>query len=261
METTLMAIRELRRPGPIIATMAMARSVAGNARRMSMQNIRMRSTRRPTYPARRPRIDPMTAATRTEPTPRPRETRDPWRIRIRISRPSASVPKGWVQLGGLRRARRSESTWGSYGRRTGLRTAITAKPAMMTRPPRATRLASSRCQAASRGLRPLAPIRAWTGSSIVLDAGIDCGIKHVREKVHHDEDRRDEQGRTLDDGIVARLDGLVDPEADPRPGENRLRQDGPGQQAPDLQSGDGHDRQKCVAHRVAQDHGPLGEPL
>ena len=45
METRLMAKSELRRPGPIMATMAMASKVAGNASTMSMQNITTRSTR------------------------------------------------------------------------------------------------------------------------------------------------------------------------------------------------------------------------
>ena len=43
----LMARSEFRRPGPIMATMAMARSVPGKASRMSMQNIRTRSIRAP----------------------------------------------------------------------------------------------------------------------------------------------------------------------------------------------------------------------
>ena len=44
----LMARSEFRSPGPIMATMAIARSVPGNASRMSMQNMMTRSDVRPT---------------------------------------------------------------------------------------------------------------------------------------------------------------------------------------------------------------------
>src|SRR3972149_4405140 len=54
-DTRLIANREFRSPGPIIATMAMARSVDGNASRMSRQKLITRSIRRPAYPATAPR--------------------------------------------------------------------------------------------------------------------------------------------------------------------------------------------------------------
>jgi hypothetical protein len=45
METRLMAKSEFRKPGPIMATIAIASKVAGKASTMSMQNITTRSTR------------------------------------------------------------------------------------------------------------------------------------------------------------------------------------------------------------------------
>ena len=62
-------------------------------------------------------------------------------------------------------------------------------------------------------------------------------------------------------GIVARVDGLDDEQAEPRPAEHRLHDDRAVEQRHEQQGGEGHHRQRGVLEGVLPDDLPLGQPL
>ena len=71
----------------------------------------------------------------------------------------------------------------------------------------------------------------------------------------------EDQDDGLDDQVVVVLDRIDDVAADAGPGEDRLRDDGAGEQTADLEADDRRDRQPCVAHDVARVDALVGQPL
>src|SRR5574337_174596 len=141
------------------------------------------------------------------------------------------------------------------------------KIAMHTRPTMAGPLRRSRRRASPQ--RPRLA-RAATGRlatavpaaiSAVPDARVEEGVADVHDEVHHEEDEGEDQDRRLDHEVVMVLDGVDPPGAHPVPGEDRLGDHRPGQEAAYLEPDDGGHRQPGVAHDVAGIHPPLGETL
>src|SRR2546428_6965016 len=97
-----------------------------------------------------------------------------------------------------------------------------------------------------------APSPARTSPSLVLDAWVDGGVEDVGEQIDPHHDDRDEEADALDDRVVARLDRLVDPETDTRPGEDRLGEDLAGQQATNLKPDDRQHRDQRLPEHVAR---------
>ena len=84
---------------PSATTMPMASTNSGNAMIVSMARPMMRSVQPPKYPAERPSSVPMPKASATEVTAMPRSTLVATMIRLKMSRPSWSVPKIWAEDG------------------------------------------------------------------------------------------------------------------------------------------------------------------
>src|SRR5712692_1883895 len=244
MFTTATATMPLTRPGPSAAMMATARRKYGKASSVSMDRMMSWSTQRPMKPARSPHSEPTRAARAVAVRPTTREMRAPKRRRLRRSRPNSSVPSGCpaVRMGARRRA--VSMTSGSRGASHGASTASTAMTATSPRPKRAELL-----------------LRNRRTRSVIADARVENGVEEIDDEVDEHEGRGDEEHAALDERIVARLDGAHHHGAEPRPGEDRLRQDGPAQEKAHLQPqhrDDGIDR---VLEHVPRDDGTLGEAL
>ncbi len=99
----MMAITALRMPAPRAAVITRARITVGNASIRSVARIIVSSATPPTNPAMAPTSVPSTAARTTAPMPTGIEMRAPYRMRLRMSRPRASVPSQWPAVGGASR--------------------------------------------------------------------------------------------------------------------------------------------------------------
>src|ERR1035441_7457042 len=93
------------------------------------------------------------------------------------------------------------------------------------------------------------------------DAGVGDGVGDVGEQVDGDVGEADGEDASLDQGVVAVGYGGERQAADAGPGEDRLGDDGAGEQAAKLQADDGENRNESVGERVAVDDGAFGEPL
>jgi len=198
-----MAIRELRRPGPIMATMAMAKECGGERQQISMQEHMQRSAVVPCilpgaeHRAEESRHDHGADAQLT----RPRAMENA----IRTSRPRASVPKGVRRAGGL-----------EPRHKVGIRRGVVRYDDRAQRGDGAKEddddesrsRDSIRQQTTDRCLERLSPFIPTTGSraSVIADAWVDHRVQQVGQQVDEDEDRRDEERGALDDRIVSRLD-------------------------------------------------------
>src|SRR3984893_10006806 len=244
MFTTATATMPLTRPGPRAAMMATARRKYGKASSVSMERMMSWSTQRPMKPARSPHSEPTRAARAVAVSPTTREMRAPKRRRLRRSRPNSSVPSGCpaVRMGARRRA--VSMTSGSRGAIHGASTASTAMTATSPRPKRAALL-----------------LRNMRTRSVIADARIEDRVEKIDHEVDEHEGRGDEEHAALDERVVAGLDGAHHHGAEPRPREDRLRQDGPAQEKAHLQPQHRDDGVDRVLEHVARDHGALGQAL
>src|SRR6056297_2215726 len=172
----------------------------------------------------------------TAASPTRRLMRPPCQTRISWSRPSSSVPNRCSAEGGLRRARRLRSRLASYGASTGASSEmITNAPTMMSPVTpvvcrKNLRSWSPRTLSPNRRpRRPVASLVLTTDSSRVLDARVDQRVGKVDEQVDDGEGDCDEQHAALDDRVVARADGVVDPASDAGPAEDGFGQDRAGE--------------------------------
>ena len=133
MLTNPIAIMTLKSDGPRAAEMANARRILGKARITSMARMMRLSIRPPKYPAISPSAVPTKKARLTEISPTDREIREPKITRVSTSRPSSSVPKGWVKLGGDSIAPKFVSE-GPKGVRSGATRAVMVTTAMIATP-------------------------------------------------------------------------------------------------------------------------------
>ena len=109
--TMMITTRVIRMPATWLVSPTMSRMIGartrartnvGRTRKKSVMRIRRASVR----PPKKPDAMPMTAPSRIVMTvasrPMTIETRAPWTVRLRMSRPSSSVPKMWLADGGSR---------------------------------------------------------------------------------------------------------------------------------------------------------------
>src|SRR5437867_3734004 len=229
----------------------------GNASWASASVMIMVSVQPPRKPARRPSVAPTIPPTTTAAKPTSSETRAPWIIRERTSRPRWSVPSTCAlpsaaeSVGAASRAR-SDWRMGSCGAIAGAASATTISSKTNAPPPSAS--------ARVRRERPAA-VAVAAASSAGADPGIEDAIEQVDAKVDHDEEHRGEEHRALHDGVVAVVDRLDGEPPDARPREHRLGHDGAAQQRAELKPGDRHDRDGGVLERVLGDHQRLRQAL
>ena len=100
------------RLGPSAATKASVSRICGNDHVMSTTVMMTVSARPPTKPLTRPSVTPTSTLITTASTPTSSEMRAPWMMRLRMSRPTWSVPSGYAalppgaQTGGVKRRMR-----------------------------------------------------------------------------------------------------------------------------------------------------------
>src|SRR5213594_1454650 len=243
--------------GPSTAMIPIASRMKGNASWASASVMIIVSVQPPRKPARRPSVAPTIPPTTTAAKPTSSETRAPWIIRERTSRPRWSVPSTCAlpsaaeSVGAASRAR-SDWRTGSCGAITGAAIAVMTTSRTNTPPPSAIR----------RVRRPRLGRTAAAGSpSARADAGIEEAIDQVDAEVDHDEEYGGQEHRALHDGVVAVVDRLDREPSDARPRKHRFRHDGAAEQRAELQPGDGDDRDGRVLQRVLGDDQRLGQAL
>src|SRR5689334_14241024 len=151
------------------------------------------------------------------------ETRAPYMIRVRMSRPMSSVPSQWAALGP---ALISGKFWvGEYGARTGAKIATTITRPTNASAATATLFDQNRDQnrrvllTSSSSGATYSPIGTGSppsgGGIAVMDArsrelhlGVEVGVADVDDEVDEHEDHGGHENDTLDDGQVLRADGL-----------------------------------------------------
>src|SRR5664280_2364857 len=148
----------------------------------------------------------------------------------------------------------------------GARTAAVTKIAMHTAPTKAGPLRISRRNASRHSPRLARAVGRATMAigwltSAVPDPWVQERVADVHDQVHHQEDRGEDQDERLDHDVVVVLDRAHHPGADAVPREDRLGQDGAGEQAAHLEADDRRDGQPRVAHDVPVVDAALGEAL
>src|SRR6266540_4448736 len=237
--------------GPSTAMIPIASRMKGNASWASASVMIMLSVQPPRKPARRPSVAPTIPPTTTAAKPTSSETRAPWIIRERTSRPRWSVPSMCAlpsaaeSVGAANRAR-SDWRTGSCGAITGAASAVTTSSKTNTPPPSAIRRVRRTRLGRTAGAAPAA-------RSARADAGIEEAIDQVDAEVDHDEEHGGQEHRALHDGVVAVVDRLDREPSDARPRKHGLRHDGAAEQRAELQPGDGDDRDGRVLERVLGD--------
>src|SRR2546427_5227560 len=213
--------------GPSTAMIRTASRMKGNASWASASVMIMVSVQPPRKPARRPSVAPTIPPTTTAAKPTSSETRAPWIIRERTSRPRWSVPSTCAlpsaaeSVGAASRAR-SDWRTGSCGAITGAASAVTTSSKTNTPPPSAIRRV--------RRPRLERTVAAPAGpTSDRADAGIEETIDQVDAEVDHDEEHGGQEHRALHDGVVAVVDRLDRQPSDGPPRKQPFPHDGAAQ--------------------------------
>src|SRR5262244_862882 len=257
--------------GPTAATRTSASKIVGKDSEMSTSRMSRESTRPPKYPEISPSAVPTMPPTKIAIADTVRETRAPWINRLRMSRPSLSVPRRWVALppschtGGLSRFA-SDPFNGSWGATYGANTAGMTSRNMRIESATTGYRRTSRKASAIRGRAYHGSARAVTVAierppSSVADSRVEVCVQDVDQEVRHDEDRREHDYDGLDDLVVSGPDGVNGQEAGARPGKDGLGHDGSRHQ--DARD-DREERQRGdrgIPEAVLPDHLPLSEPL
>src|SRR5262245_50152334 len=207
---------------------------------MSTRRMSRESTQPPKYPDINPRTVPSAPPTKIATSETTSETRAPWMIRLRMSRPSLSVPSGYsmlppcCQAGGFSRLA-SEPFNGSCGATCDASTAgITRRNVSIASGTRgyrpAWRIACATLGRAYQG-RLLAVTVAMSGPpslpSLIPDAGIEIGVEDVHQQIGHDEDGGEHDDDGLDHLEVPGPHGIDHQQPGARPGEDALGDDSP----------------------------------
>src|SRR5215510_5746896 len=223
--------------GPTEATSTSASKIVGKDSEMSTSRMSKESVRPPKYPEISPSAVPTMPPTKIAIADTVSDTRAPWISRLRMSRPSLSVPRRWVALppschtGGLSRFA-SDPFNGSWGATYGANTAgMTSRNMRIERATTGYRRTSRKATAIR--------VRAYQGSdravtvaierppSSVADSRVEIRVEDVDQQVRHDEDRGEHDHDRLDHLVVASSHGVDRQEPGPRPGEDALGHDGP----------------------------------
>src|SRR6185503_11528696 len=141
--------------------------------------------------------------------------------RENTSRPSTSLPSQCSALGSARLPSMSMSVGLGIGSRSA-KMAPSATRAIqiseaMNRPPTRRRRPSRATGEVSTPTSSAAPSR-----TAMADPGVEDGVKHVDDEVHHHEADGDEQHRALQDDEVASVDRADQQPANARQGEDRF---------------------------------------
>src|SRR5215471_7607413 len=186
------AIIRLNTPGPSMATITNANRIVGKTSKISTTDMRNLSTAPPKKPALRPITIPIVAPMPTATTPTVSEIRDPQMMRLRMSRPKASVPNQCKSPGGFKR-KRMLWTKGSKGESHGLKTAANTNKRMMMQPTSIARLLTIRCTIddVSR-----------SGDPFIFDSRINEFVDEIGQQIHQQEAKGEEHDRALKLGIV-----------------------------------------------------------
>src|SRR3989454_321035 len=245
--------------GPSTAMIPIASRMKGNASWASASVMIMLSAQPPRTPARRPSVAPTIPPTTTAAKPTSSETRAPWIVRERTSRPRWSVPSKCalpsapVSVGAASRAR-SDWRTGSCGAIRGAANAVTTSSSTNAPPP-------SAIQRVRRARLERTAVTSAGASSARADTGIEESIDQVDAEIDHDEEHGGQEHRALHDRVIAVVDRLDREPPDARPREHRLRHHGPAEQGAELEPGDRDDRHGRVLEHVLDDHQRLGHAL
>src|SRR6266851_546197 len=96
-------------------------------------------------------------------------------------------------------------------------------------------------------------------TAIDAQARIDGVVKKIDDEIDDDKEEGDQHKIGRHHRDVGKTDRLDDEEADARPLEHRLGDDGEGDDGAELQTGDGDDRHQGVLQRMAEIDGAVGE--
>src|SRR3712207_2845596 len=142
------------------------------------------------------------------------------------------------------------------------------KMTMAVVPKTARRLEKKVRRKSRRRLRVWTPPGAATAScptdasaTLVPHPWVEDRVEDIDEEVHQHEKRRPVEDYALDHGVVAADYRLVGDLPDPRPGEDRLRDDRPAHQEAYLEPDNRDGRQHGVPQGVLEDHQPRDDPL
>src|SRR5262245_43522588 len=266
--STMMTVPKL---GPTEATRTSASKIVGKDSEMSTSRMSRESIRPPKYPEIRPSAVPTIPPTKMAIADTVKDTRAPWISRLRMSRPSLSVPRRRVELppscqtGGLGRLA-SDPFSGSWGATYGANTAgMTSRnmriDSATTGYRRASRRASAIREGTYQGRDRTVTVAIEMPPSSVADSRVEVCVQDVDQEVRHDEDRREHDHDGLDDLVVPSSHGVDGEQPGAGPGEDGLGHDGSGHQdaGDDREEGQRGDRR--IPEAVLPDDFPLGESL
>src|SRR3972149_5463210 len=168
-------------------------------------------------------------------------------MRLKTSRPSWSVPKGWAPPGASKR-RAMLVCSGLEGATTGAMTAITRSSPIMMRPARESGLRRVRRTSCCRRGRSSARTRGVAAALLLADLGGEKPAGQVHDQVGQGEDEGNYDGHAHDRGEILRKDRARGVASQPRPGEDRLRQHRALEQAAVVKTNDRDGRQQGGFH-------------
>src|SRR5215210_5851675 len=162
-----------------------------------------------------------------------------------MSAPPPSVPSTCALLGGSKTS--PTFVFGSWERRSGLRSAIATKAKRIASPPTACGRARTSRRRASPGPagRPRQP--SGSPSRSRHHPRVELEVKEVGDEVEEDHGEGEEQERSLQNRVVALVDGLDDGEPDTRVGEDVFDGDRPADDEAQRERDERHDGQQGVA--------------
>src|SRR5262245_984167 len=257
--------------GPTAATRTSASKIVGKDSEISTSRMSSPSVRPPKYPEISPSAVPTMPPTKIAMADTVRDTRAPWINRLKMSRPSLSVPRRWAELppscqtGGLSRLA-SDPFSGSCGATYGASTAGMTSSNMRiesatTGYRRASRKASAIRGALYQGRDRAVTVAIEMPPSSVADSRVEVRVEDVDQEVGHDEDGGVHDHDGLDDLVVTSSHGVDRKEPGSGPGEDALGHDGSrhqdaGDDREERQRGD-----RRIPEAVLPDDLPLGESL
>src|SRR5580704_6859053 len=245
----------LARLGPRTATTSTASTRLGTAMIKSMRRVMTTSRIGPPIAAASPSATPTMNDTHITERPMNSDTRAPKMSRDSASWPSPSVPSGKrhepsaCQTGGARTASRNCSIgeWGATTFAIKAKKTMTPNTARPNTAPLFSRNAAQNdasgegCARTAAASSPIVVARA-AKSAGMTDPGINHAIDEIDDQVDENDHGGDEQNAALQRRIVAAADGIDEPMADPRPGEDRLGEHGAGHQARNREADHRHHR-------------------
>src|SRR5262249_55503641 len=220
----------LMRPGPRIATTAIASSKLGSASMTSISRMITVSVSPRAYPATTPSTTPSVSDSATEMSPISSDSRVPWMSLDSMSRPRGSVPRMKSRLPSASQTGGTRVNWrycsfGGCGEMTPAKAAGSNSITIRMSPAIAPRLCRETSQNSRSGAGGVAAELDASGAASLIassvsgmaNAGIDDPVEQIDDQIDADHERGDEQDAALHDGVVARLHAVHEPVAHARP--------------------------------------------